>query len=373
MQIMSGGQFSGAFCRLKTAALTVLLFTATSASPWAADEETSPWDWSASVRSGAGYKDNILLSEFFKESSIFTFNEADFFVFRVPVDGWELTSVLTGEDRRFWQSETVDKEQLLLATVDVKKAFAERWKAGWNLQYFYNDQVFDASVSEGLPFRVRARLHRFSGGPSLNLDLPGQRRVELTFALIRQNFELPLDDSWELGPRLLFAQKYGAGSEFTAMVQWRHRTYDTRASFRPEPHSLSFDVPEMELGIGHYWDESKHWKSRGRLGLELNEDNGAGFFDYRRWKASQELDFTSGRFEATLKTGFLHYEYMHQFVPDGRARRRTELLFGGRVRRELIKRLSLFAEAEHEWVLATDVEERYHATSVWAGLEWELK
>src|SRR5688572_21516052 len=41
------------------------------AEPAAADmeEENSPWDWSATVRGGAGYKDNIFLSDFFKESS----------------------------------------------------------------------------------------------------------------------------------------------------------------------------------------------------------------------------------------------------------------------------------------------------------------
>src|SRR5688572_1355789 len=33
--------------------------------------EESPWDWSATVRGGLGYKDNILLSDFFKESSVF--------------------------------------------------------------------------------------------------------------------------------------------------------------------------------------------------------------------------------------------------------------------------------------------------------------
>jgi hypothetical protein len=362
-----------AACRATARLRTVFLFAAAATSIFAADD-TSPWDWSATLRSGAGYKDNILLSQFFPESSVFTFNELEAFLFRIPTDGWEFTGVFTGEDRRYWQSQSVDKEQLFLTSAEAKKTFAEWWKVGLGAAYFYNDQVFDASVAEGLPFRIRAKLNRFSGGPSLEYDLYGGRRIELNFAVIRQNFEQPLDDSWEWGPRLLFGQKYGNSSEFTASLQWHRRTYDTRAATGvPDVRSLTFDVPEFELAVKHYWDADKHWKSRGRAGIELNQDNGDGFFDYRRWKLSHQLDFTQGAFEGMLEGKFLHYEYAHQFAPDGHVRRRTELLFTGRVRREIIKSLSLFVEAEHEWVLATDFEERYHATTVWGGIEWEVK
>jgi hypothetical protein len=340
----------------------------------AVDDEISPWDWSATLRAGVGYKDNVLLSDFFKESSVFTFTEAEAFLFRVPTDGWEFTGVLTGEDRRFWQSESVDKEQLLLTSAEVKRAFAEKWKAGFGLQYFYNDQVFDASVAEGLPFRVRAKLHRFSGGPSIQYNLSETRRIEANFAVVRQEFGAPLDDSWEFGPKILFAQKYGEiGSEVTASVQWRHRTYDDRAAPGFDDKSLTFEIPEFELGVKHYWDDEKVWRSRAKAGLEINGDNGNGFFDYRRWKLSHELDFTQGGFEGILQAKLLYYEYQHQVVENQGGRRRTELVFGARARKEIVKHVGLFVEAEHEWVMATDFEERYHATTVWGGIEWEVK
>jgi hypothetical protein len=368
------GRLRRATGRAGTRLRTAFLFFAAGTSLLAAEEHVSPWDWSATLRSGAGYKDNVLLSQFFKESSVFTFAEAEAFLFRVPLDGWEFTGVFTGEDRRYWQSPSLDKEQLILVGAEVKKAFADRWKAGFAAQYFYNDQVFDASVAEGLPVRIPAKLQRFSGGPLLEYDLHNDRRLELRFALIRQNFELPIDSSWELGPRLTFVQKYGAAhSEFTAMVQWRRRSYDRRAAPGTDTKTLAYNDPEFELGIKHYWDEEKHWKSRGRAGIEFNEDNGDGFFNYRRWKVSQELDFTQGGFEGIFETKFLHYEYTHQVAPDGHARRRTELLFGGRVRKEVVEHVSLFLQAEHEWVLATDFEERYHATTIWGGIEWEIK
>jgi hypothetical protein len=118
---------------------------------------------------------------------------------------------------------------------------------------------------------------------------------------------------------------------------------------------------------------NKVWRSRARAGLEINGDNGDGFFDYRRWKLSHELGFTRWGFEGILQAKFLYYEYQHQVVENKGGRRRTELLFGGRASKEIVKHVNVFVEAEHEWVMATDFEERYHATTVWSGIEWEVK
>jgi hypothetical protein len=369
--------FSRASARLRT----LLLFFAATASALGAEpveesvDEPSPWDWSATLRGGLGYKDNILLSDFFKESSIFTITDAEAFLFRVPTDGWEFTGVFTAEDRRYWQSDSVNKEQLFLVSSDVKKALGDDWKVGLAAQYFYNDQVFDASVSEGLPLRIRAKLHRASAGPSVQYDLGNGGRLEGSFTVGRMNFGQPLDDSWEIGPKILYAQKFGErGSEFTTMIQWRHRSYDTREAPGEPGKSLNFDIPELELGIRHHWDAAKHWRSRARIGVELNEDNGSGFYDYRRWKFSKDLSFTQGGFEGMLQAKVLHYDYAEQTIPpENKPRQRTELVLGARARQKIMKRLNAFMEVEHERVLATDIEERYHATTVWGGIEWELK
>src|SRR5688572_12449866 len=93
VQLVVGGEnrsFSsrlrGGFRRATGPLRGLLLLFAAGASTFAADatadrapdsapeipEEESLWDWSATVRGGLGYKDNVLLSDFFKESSIFT-------------------------------------------------------------------------------------------------------------------------------------------------------------------------------------------------------------------------------------------------------------------------------------------------------------
>lgn len=383
-----GSRLRRSFLRARLPLRTLILLLGTGGTVFGADGgaagneveveeamEESPWDWSATVRGGLGHKDNVLLSDFFTESSVFTFTDAEAFLFRVPTDGWEFTGVFTGEDRRYWQSESVNKEQLFLLSGDVRKALGEDWKVGFAGQYFYNDQVFDASVSEGLPLRIRAKLHRGSGGPLFHYELGEKRRLEFGFPVARLEFGHPLDDSWEWGPRALFGQKYGElGSEFTALAQWRHRSYDVRQAPDVPGKSLTFDIPEFELGVRHFWDEKKRWRSRGRVGLEINRDNGSGFFDYLRWKFSKDITFTQGDFEGTLQAKILHYDYDRQEVAGtGETRQRTEVVFGGRVRKGIWKSVKAFAEAEYERVVATDFEEEYHATTVWGGIEWEIK
>jgi hypothetical protein len=335
-------------------------------------DSVSPWDWSLQVRGGAGHKDNVLLSDFNKESSAFTFTEAEFFLYRAAVDSWEFNSFFSLEDRRLWQSPSVDREQLALASLEAKKKLWEISKVGLNLQYFYNYQVFDASVTEGLPFRILARMHRASATPSWQVDLPGKRRIEATFSVARNLLEAPLDDAWEWGPRLLFGQKFGYGSDLTLFSGWRRRAYDTRLA-SGTTDQLSYDIWETEASLKYVWDEKKHWRSRFRVGAELNLDNGDGFYDYDKYRLANELSFTSGNFEGILQAKFLYYEYPRQFAANGNGRRRAEVIFGGRLKQAIMKRLNLFVQAEHEWVLATDFLERYRATTVWGGIEWDIK
>src|SRR5687768_15379648 len=74
------------------------------------EEEISPWETSITLRGGGGYKNNILLSDFNREESAFTLASVDFFIYHAPENQWEFSEFFTIEDRRYWQSEEVDKE-----------------------------------------------------------------------------------------------------------------------------------------------------------------------------------------------------------------------------------------------------------------------
>lgn len=349
----------------------------------AADEEPLPeeeepipvWDISANLRGGAGYKSNVVLSDLNPESSVFTGTDLDLFLFRAPVnDPWEVAWLIAGEDRRFWQSETVEKEQMFLTSIDVKREVGERWKAGLSALYLYYDQVFDASVSEGIPLRVQAKFHKFNLGPTASLQLENRRRFEFRTLAVRNVFEAPLDDSWQGEAKALFGQGFGEKSEYTVSLESRYRQYDNRRHPTiPATSTVEYWQHEVETGVRHNWDDEGRWKSRARVAFEYNDDNGNGHYNYRKYRAAHALTFALGKFEAILDTKFLYYDYSRETFETGERLNRTELIASLRAERSLTKKLKAFAEIQQEWSLSNDRFERFDATTVWAGLDWQIR
>lgn len=340
-----------------------------------AEEDIPAWDLSANLKAGAGYKSNVALSNINRESSAFTGLDLDTFLFRAPIrDPWEVGWLVTGEDRRFWQSETVEKEQMFLTSFDVKREVAERWKLGLNALYLYYDQVFDASVTEGLPLRIQAKYHKISLGPTARLDLENKRRLEFRSNGSRNLFDAPLDDYWQADNRVLFGQGIGERSEITFSVELSFRDYDSRRhSTIPNGDTLKYQIIDGDVTFRHYWDEPEHWRSRVRAGFGYNDDNGDGFYNYRKYRVGHELSFASGKFEAILDAKLLHYRYARDVFSGWDRLRRTEVVASVRVEQGLTKHLKLFAEVTQEWAFSSDSFERYKATTAWGGLDWQIR
>lgn len=340
-----------------------------------AAEDIPAWDLSANLKAGAGYKSNVALSNINRESSAFTGVDLDTFLFRAPIhDPWEVNLLVTGEDRRFWQSDTVEKEQMFLTSLDVKRELAERWKLGLNALYLYYDQVFDASVTEGLPLRIQAQYHKLSLGPTARLDLGNKRRLEFRSNGSRNLFDPPLDDYWQADNRILFGQGFGKRSEITFSVELSFRDYDSRRhSTIANGDTLKYRIIDGDVTLRHYWDEQEHWRSRLRAGFGYNDDNGNGFYNYQKWRLGHELSFASGKFEAIMDAKLLHYRYARDVFSGGDRLRRTEVVASVRFEQALTKKLKAFAEITQEWALSSDPFERYKATTAWGGLDWQIR
>lgn len=56
--------------------------------------------------------------------------------------------LLTADDRRFFSSEAVEKEQILFGQAQVKTDYDNDWQSTFTLEYLYQDQVLDVSVTE---------------------------------------------------------------------------------------------------------------------------------------------------------------------------------------------------------------------------------
>ena len=360
--------------------LLLLALVAGRLAAWSADTnqllDLSPWTWTSDFRGSLGYKDNVLLSANAPVDSPFWASELELFLFRIPVDGAQVTVLLSGEDIRFFNSQAPDKEQTVIALASVKQDFARYWKAGLTLQYIYQDQVFDASTTEFGLSSVKAQIQSFSVRPSLRRDLGSQQYAELEAGLERHNFNGPLDDFWEGGPKLTLGQEYGPNSKISLSYELRRWDYENRpnrtATGAAAPGSLSFIRHDWDLTWQQPWDRSRRWRTTTKLGFSRNTDSGVGYFDYNRYRVSEQLRYVADPWEAKLLFRFEHYAYPVQAATELDPTKRTKDGIGISfwAERKFTKALRAFAQFEYDLSLSNRPEEEYAVNTVRIGVDW---
>jgi hypothetical protein len=346
----------------------------------AAEDGLALWDKSINLRGALGYKDNVLLSSIQEQGSAFWQSAVDVMLLRLNTDpaAGTFSFFVTGEDRRYFSSLEVDKEQLVLSQAKWEQPFLENWKWGAIAQYMYADQVFDASATEELLQTLPVKSHNFQSAPYLSRQLPANFSLELKATLERQYFSDPLDDYWEGGPQLTLTKRYGHRSDLALIYIYDHRTYDTRrqidlnAAAIPDT-SLAFHQHEFEATLLHAWDKGRHWRSRLRAVYERNDDNGPGYYDYDRYRWSKRFGYYGADWEATVEGKILHYDYARQRVSDSSEVRAVwEYSVAFRAEKMVYKKLKIFAESEHEKVDSNYALEEYTVNTVLGGVDWEF-
>ncbi|HKS35886.1 MAG TPA: hypothetical protein VJW76_01765 [Verrucomicrobiae bacterium] len=342
----------------------------------------SPWSRTTNVRIGAGYKDNILLRSFAPIDGFFLSSELEFFLFRIPVDGTQVALFLNGEDIHYLDPKGVDKEQTLTALASIKKDFARSWKTGLALQYLYQDQVFDVSRIEdptvGLQFNtLRAQGHGFAARPSLLRELNNQQQVELEFAVHRQDFDEPLADYWEGGPKIILSDEYGANARVSLSYEFLRRDFDNKTQRTVTGQelagtSLRFFRHEWQLAWQHAWDRKRRWRSTTKLSFLKNNDNGSDWFEFAGYRASMEMRYVANSWEARLRTLYYHYSYPVQTVSDTDLdkRARDGYSFTLQGERKLGKAFKVLGQFEHEHAFSNRPDEGYDVNTFRIGVDW---
>jgi hypothetical protein len=339
----------------------------------------SLWDRSINLRGALGYKDNLLLSDLQREGSAFWLSGVDFSLLRAGLDeGPSITLFASAEDRRYFSSNEIEKEQLVLSQAKINQQVSDNWSVGAIAQYLYADQVFDASATEQLLETLPVKSHNVQVGPILTRTFPWNSELELKLTGERQLFNEPLDDYWEMGTQLMFTKKYGNRSSASLSYTYDHRLYDTRNALelnrQPIPETkLRFDQHEFEFTLNHSWDEERHWRSRVRALFEINQDNGVGFYDYYRYRIINRFGYYGKDWQATLEGKILHYNYQKQPVlGTTRVRQVWEYIGAVHVEKIIWRNLKLFADAEFETVHSNYELEEYKVKTVLAGVDWEF-
>jgi hypothetical protein len=347
----------------------------------------SAWDQSYALRSGAGYKDNVLLNDQNVKGSGFFDNGFDLTLLRLPIfDDWEAHFMVTGDDIRYWkdvgdQNVRVDHEDLWVAMAEASRTFGDDWKAGSTLQYAYINQVvdvFDLLNQVNLaPTKVEG--HTFIFRPMIERALGSNYWVRLELEGTRLFLTQPADSFWQAGPRVLLGRTYGHRSELQLSYTIQEVGYDhetqTDAGGIPIP-GTSLRALKQELGLAseHYWDARRRWHTTTKLGLADYRDNGSGYYNYHEYSGSGELHYSSQSWELKGSAGIAYRDFPIQNVTGSTSSKLHQLraTFGARIERQLFKTLKIFAAWEAEISLSNSEDEVYHANTFQGGLAWEF-
>ena len=363
------------------------------------DLGVSLWDESFSLRTGMGYKDNVLLSSGetgtngvsgVKSSPYFT-SGLDATIFRLPLGDWEYYFFLTGDDIRYWRNIGVGSEDLWLAAAKIQRDFGGIWKAGWLCSYTYEAQVFDIADLESADVFEPAKIigHTITVRPSLRAELGKNWWLELELDAIRQFFSAPAYSYWSLGPKITLGRAYGNQSELSLSYDAASQFYDNEPQAALDADGNGEDIAgthlnvlkhRVELAWHHHWDQGRHWQTTTKLNFDYAQDNGTGFYDYFKYGISGEIGYKKAAWEVKARASAVRYEYPNQdagtdpfTLEDNFAKwRQTTLVFNVHGERYLTKYLKLFAEYNFEQSISTRPTEQYRVNTISAGLGWEF-
>jgi hypothetical protein len=337
------------------------------------------WDRVFTVHAGGGYKDNVTLAHSQPQASTFFKSGLEVIVTRLPKDGTQVNFFVSAEDRRYLDSVAVDKEQFAFAQAEVRHGFQQSGEASLAVEYVYTDQIQDVSATETNLEAVRVRGHTVTGRLGLRLDFPRHYWATFGIAPLRQWLDEPLGDYTEFAARVSIGKDYGYQSEISLRYDPGYRDYDTEpelsAEGEPIPDALrSFTMHDVRLNWKHHWDTERHWRTLTRIGYRINDDTGAGFFDYTRIGASAQLRFRTLNWEIFAEARVSRYNYDVQTVSasSSEKRRRKELAVTLQAERQLTKWLRLVGSYEHEQAFSNIPIESYSANTISGSLHWSF-
>jgi hypothetical protein len=341
--------------------------------------ESLLWDKDVTLRTGVGYKDNVLLSPSAPQGSGFFASGLDLSLIRLPLDGLELSLTATGDDTHYWRNTGISREDLALVSARVQKYFGGVWRGGLELRYVYLDQVLEELVETGGLQPVIAQGNTLRVRPFLRRDLGTNWWLQLELPISREWLQSPLDDDWNYGAQVSLGRDYGHRSELALTVGGAYVAHDEWLA----RDSLGTEIPDRKLAIWrqitelkwvHQWDAQRRWRSTTKLGFQSNWDNGGGYFDYYQYRLSEELRFQSRDWEIKGTAGVSYYNFPVQTVaaPPSPTLYLTSLDVTFRVERRLYRSLHCFAMFEHEQTLSNDPTSEFNANVTTGGLSWEF-
>lgn len=342
--------------------------------------ESLLWDKSVTLRGGLGYKDNVPLSPSPQGSGFFTIG-LDVLMFRVPLNGLEVSFDVIGDDTRYWRNpDGIYREDLFLASGRVSKTLGDGWQIGLELRGTYADQVVEELTQTNGVEAVQAIGYTLGARPYLRRSLGTNWWAQLEAPISHEWWQAPLDDYWKFGGQVLLGANYGHRSQVSVGYGGCYLPHDewlaADAQGVPNTNNTKLAIWRQTADIKweHQWDARQRWRSITRLGFQYDQDNGGGWYNYYRYLASEGLVFRTKSWEVRGSAGVSYYAFPVQTVSTPPANKLyvATIELTARVEHRLYKELRLFADYTHEQLMSNDPTSAYKANTVTGGLSWEF-
>jgi len=265
------------------------------------------------------------------------------------------------------------------AEAQVKHFFGDYAELSLTTDYLYLDQIQDVSITETNLQAARVHGHTLTGRPAVRFNFPGHYWISLEADPTREWLGEPLGDYTELAGRFSVGWDYGYQSEVSLRYEPGYRDYDTEPALTAEGEPIpgetrSFTMQEVRLNWRHHWDPARHWRTTTRLGYKMNRDKNAGFFDYTKVYAGEQIRYRASKLECWVEGKVAHYDYDVQTVSSSSSekRDRTELFITLQAEWQFTKWLRMVLTYDYEQALSNISIERYTANTVSGSLQWSF-
>ena len=341
-------------------------------------KESMLWQHTLALRTGAGYDDNVLLSPSSPQGSAFLTAGLDFSLSRLPLDGWGVDVLATGDDQRYLQNGRSRGTDFWLTDVTIKRFLGDHWQAGVEATENYLDEVDYVDTLAG-PAAVEIQGNALKLKPFIRREFGTNWWAELDFPTAREIFDAPLDNVWKYGPQLQIGFSDDKQREIALNYQIQQFDHDSWPALSADgtpvgTRNLSLVEQRAELHWREVWDADDHWSTDTKLTFTRDQDNGGKFFNFNEYSAVERLRYNRRPWQltATLRGSYLDYPVQRTGLTYGPTLNQFLLHATLHGERRLASWLKLYAEYNYERVLSNLSDIRYQANTVTVGLSWEF-
>lgn len=346
--------------------------------------EPSPfllWETSLTLRTGGGHSSNPSLANFpqARQPSAFLEYGGDLMFFRLPTETDSAYVLFSGDNREYLDAGNIPGEQNFLAVGNYLHESPSWWKSGATVSYVYVNQFLDLSEIDSGIGTAQIQGNTINFRPAFGATWSPEWNVLLELPINRQQFSNTTGDFTDYGPVLSLNRVLPHGSLATLSYAWNHRDYDDTPMRTSDGTAIPGSLARLlynhvNLRWQHHWDAQRRWSTTARLGFTAARDDGSGYYDFNRYRASGVVRYRLGRWSALAEGGGTWTDYRVQTVAlDDDALRSIRNLFASlrlewNVWRELTWNLT-FAWDSSVGNVALD---SYLVRTLSTGVEWEF-